>query len=87
MIDAVIYGSAFLIATSLLLLGRIWLRGYYFALLEIKEKIDNGHDDLEELLLNKEKLFNFLYGSYLCSSVAYVLCIAGAIYKMVAPNL
>lgn len=87
MIDAVIYGSAFLIATSLLLLGRVWLRGYYFALLDIKEKVDNGHDDLEELLLNKERLFNFLYGSYLCATIAYVLCIAAAIYNTVAPNL
>jgi hypothetical protein len=87
MIDAVIYGSAFLIATSLLLLGRVWLRGYYFALLDIEEKVNNGHEDLEELLLNKERLFNFLYGSYLCATIAYVLCIAAAIYSTVAPNL
>lgn len=87
MIDAVIYGSAFLIATSLLLLGRVWLRGYYFALLDIKEKIDNGHDNLEELLLNKERLFNFLYGSYLFATITYVLCIVAVIYNMVAPNL
>lgn len=87
MIDAIIYGSAFFIATSLLLLGRVWLRGYYLALIDIREQVDNGHDNLEELLLNKERLFNFLYRTYLCSTLVYVLSLAGVIYILVAPNL
>jgi hypothetical protein len=86
MIYAIIYGSTFLIGTILLLLGRIWLRGYYFAVSDIRDEVNNGHEELKEFLLKKEKLFNFLYYTYLSLTGTYFVCVVVAIYIMVAPK-
>lgn len=86
MIYAIIYGSTFLIGTILLLLGRIWLRGYYFAVSDIRDDVNNGHEELKEFLLKKEKLFNFLYYTYLSLTGTYLVCVVVAIYIMVAPK-